>query len=77
LWSKSRHRNHFGESELWTGIATAAAGVLMSDAGQTGMGFANGLPALNGGHESGVCHVLASQGEFMVIFYALANAIVK
>jgi steroid 5-alpha reductase family enzyme len=40
LWSKSRHPNYFGESTLWTGIATTAAGVLMSNAGQIGMGLA-------------------------------------
>jgi steroid 5-alpha reductase family enzyme len=40
LWSKSRHPNYFGESTLWTGIATAAAGVMMSNIGQAGMGLA-------------------------------------
>ncbi|KIX04105.1 uncharacterized protein Z518_07658 [Rhinocladiella mackenziei CBS 650.93] len=44
LWSKSRHPNYFGESTLWTGIATLAAGVLASDAGVAGMGLAGGLP---------------------------------
>ena len=39
LWSKSRHPNYFGESTLWTGIATAAAGVMLSSVGQAGMGF--------------------------------------
>ncbi|KAH6680579.1 hypothetical protein B0J14DRAFT_578934 [Halenospora varia] len=39
LWSKSRHPNYFGESTLWTGIATTAAGVLASNIGQLGMGL--------------------------------------
>lgn len=43
LWSKSRHPNYFGESTLWTGIATTAAGVLSSKAGLAGMGLAGGL----------------------------------
>ncbi|GAB7340409.1 hypothetical protein MBLNU457_6845t1 [Dothideomycetes sp. NU457] len=41
LWSKSRHPNYFGESTLWTGIATTAAGVMMSQVGQSGMGIAS------------------------------------
>ena len=40
LWSKSRHPNYFGESTLWTGIAVAAAGVLVGNVGQVGMGLA-------------------------------------
>ena len=43
LWGKSRHPNYFGESTLWTGIATAAAGVLVTGVGQTSMGLAGGL----------------------------------
>ncbi|KAI9725912.1 MAG: hypothetical protein M1828_002239 [Chrysothrix sp. TS-e1954] len=43
LWSKSRHPNYFGESTLWTGIATTSAGVLASKAGLMGMGLSTGL----------------------------------
>lgn len=45
LWSKSRHPNYFGESTLWTGIATVAAGVLATNVGQSGMGFSGSLVA--------------------------------
>jgi steroid 5-alpha reductase family enzyme len=45
LWSKSRHPNYFGESTLWTGIATVAAGVLVTNVGQSGMGFSGSLSA--------------------------------
>ena len=48
LWSKSRHPNYFGESTLWTGIATTAAGVMISGVGQAGMGLSGGLLAKAG-----------------------------
>ncbi len=39
LWSRSRHPNYFGEMMLWTGIAVVAAGVLVRNVGQVGMGL--------------------------------------
>ena len=48
LWSKSRHPNYFGESTLWTGIATTAAGVMLTGVGQAGMGLSGGLLAKAG-----------------------------
>jgi steroid 5-alpha reductase family enzyme len=48
LWSKSRHPNYFGESTLWTGIATTAAGVLVSNVGQAGVGLSGSALARAG-----------------------------
>ncbi|KAK3945677.1 hypothetical protein QBC46DRAFT_430332 [Diplogelasinospora grovesii] len=39
LWSRSRHPNYFGETTLWTGIATTAAGVLLSKPVQIALGL--------------------------------------
>ncbi|KAI1338882.1 hypothetical protein F5Y15DRAFT_101075 [Xylariaceae sp. FL0016] len=43
LWSKSQYPNYFGECTLWTGIATAAAGVLITHPIQVGLGFSGGV----------------------------------
>lgn len=42
LWGKSRHPNYFGESTLWTGIATTSAGILASKVGLAGIGLSTG-----------------------------------
>ncbi|KAK3079692.1 hypothetical protein LTS18_004120, partial [Coniosporium uncinatum] len=39
LWGKSRHPNYFGEITLWTGIAVAAVGVLVSSSAQQALGW--------------------------------------
>ncbi|KAH7135573.1 hypothetical protein B0J11DRAFT_163217 [Dendryphion nanum] len=39
LWSRSRHPNYFGEVTLWTGIAVAAAGLLVRHPAQVGLGL--------------------------------------
>ncbi|KAI1141408.1 DUF1295-domain-containing protein [Hypoxylon sp. FL0543] len=43
LWSRSQYPNYFGECTLWTGIATAAAGVLVTKPVQAGLGLSGGV----------------------------------
>lgn len=66
LWSKSRHPNYFGEATLWTGIATTAAGVLMTNAGQVGMGLA-GWGLLGQGIALGACGVSPAFVSFLLL----------
>ncbi|KAM0331728.1 hypothetical protein ACHAQA_003407 [Verticillium albo-atrum] len=43
LWSRSRFPNYFGEMSLWTGIATAAFGVIATRPIRAGLGLPSGL----------------------------------
>lgn len=44
----SRFPNYFGESTLWTGLATTAAGVLVSPPVQSAIGLSGGLGGVLG-----------------------------
>ena len=66
LWGKSRHPNYFGESTLWTGIATLSAGVLLSGPGQVGLGLA-GYGVLGQAIAAGMCAVSPGFVSFLLL----------
>ncbi|CAN8098425.1 unnamed protein product [Discula destructiva] len=43
LWQRSQFPNYFGESTLWTGLATTSAGVLLSAPIQRAIGLSGGI----------------------------------